>query len=68
MVEPGKPHTDMVLSLMMQHASVLLPETQEVEKEEMHGRERALDVRTEEEFWTLVRHALVSSSHNDPSV
>ncbi len=61
MLEPGLRRLDMVLSILVQHAELLLPAMDDGEVTEVPEQGRSLDLRSEEDFWILVRRALVSS-------
>lgn len=63
MVEQAGQHLDLVLSILVQHASVFLPVTHEVEARQ--EQDTAVDIRTDEDFWTVVRRALVGSSSDE---
>lgn len=58
-LEPGELQLDMVLSILVQHAERLLLTMDDGEVTEMPEQGRNLDLRSEEDFWTLMRRALV---------
>ncbi|BDA44330.1 Uncharacterized tRNA/rRNA methyltransferase YfiF at C-terminar half [Coccomyxa sp. Obi] len=62
-LEPGVLLLDMVLSILVQHAELLLPTMDDGETTEMPEQGRNLDLRSEEDFWPLVRRALGSAEH-----
>ena len=64
MAEQGEQRLDILLAILVQHASVLLPATHEAEPREGQGQDRTVDIRTEEDFWKVVRRALVGSSQD----
>lgn len=60
--EAAGPQIYTVLSVLVQNVSYLIPAAQDFEVADAPMQCKVLDIRTEEEFWALIRLALVCSS------